>query len=259
MDDSRRNRTWLASVLFADVAGFSERPVGEQGRIKECFNAVIGAAIERVAEEDRIVVDTGDGLAVCFFGDPEDALLVALAVRDELPRCAQGDPPYTVRLGLNLGPVKIVTDINGRTNAIGDGMNVAQRVMTFADPGQLLCSRSYFEVVSRISADYETMFRFCGVRHDKHVREHSLYEIGPPSPMPPALEVPPRAAWSEEECAAVAAVLGRYAGPLAPVLVRRASRSSASPEEALELVASEVEPGSAREAFLAEARAALSR
>jgi class 3 adenylate cyclase len=43
-----------------------------------------------------------------------------------------------VRMGINLGPVKLVQDINGRTNALGDGINAGQRVMSFAADNQIL-------------------------------------------------------------------------------------------------------------------------
>jgi len=35
--------------------------------------------------------------------------------------------PLLVRIGINLGPAKLVKDINGQLNIIGDGINVAQR------------------------------------------------------------------------------------------------------------------------------------
>jgi hypothetical protein len=82
-----------------------------------------------------------------------------------------------VRLGINLGPVRLVKDLNGQMNIIGDGINVAQRVMSFAAPGQLLVSRSFYEVVSCLSRDYANMFRHEGARTDKHVREHEVYAV----------------------------------------------------------------------------------
>jgi hypothetical protein len=62
-------------------------------------------------------------------------------------------------------------------NIIGDGINVAQRVMSFARPGQLLVSRSFYEVVSCLSRDYLNLFRHEGSRTDKHVREHEVYSV----------------------------------------------------------------------------------
>jgi hypothetical protein len=76
--------------------------------------------------------------------------------------------------------VRLVKDINGQPNIVGDGINVAQRVMGFADLGQILVSRSYFDAVSRLSQDYAGMFHYQGSRTDKHVREHEVYAIGYP-------------------------------------------------------------------------------
>ena len=84
--------------------------------------------------------------------------------------------------GINLGPVRLVRDINSQPNIIGDGINVAQRVMSFAQPCQVLVSRSYYDVVTRISEDYARLFAYQGSRTDKHVREHELYELVAPGP-----------------------------------------------------------------------------
>jgi hypothetical protein len=118
-------------------------------------------------------------------GDPEDALFAAISVRDmastipgvsgALSDTGVGLP---VRLGVNLGPVRLVKDLNGRMNIIGDGINVAQRVMSFSRPGQLLVSRSFYEVVSCLSRDYLNLFQHEGSRTDKHVREHEVYSVG---------------------------------------------------------------------------------
>ncbi len=74
--------------------------------------------------------------------------------------------------------MRLVRDINGQPNIIGDGINVAQRVMGFAQPGQILVSRSYYEVVSHISETYTKLFSYEGSRTDKHVREHEVYSVG---------------------------------------------------------------------------------
>ena len=163
------NRTLVASVLFIDIVGYSKKGVGDQVRIKRSFNQVLSNALEQVAARDRVVVDTGDGAAVTFLGDPEGALFVGLAVLDAVE--------LAVRMGINLGPVSLMKDINGLDNVIGDGINVAERVMGFADQGQLLVSRSFFEVVSLLSTDYAQLFRHEQSRTDKHDRAHDLYAV----------------------------------------------------------------------------------
>ena len=166
------SRTLVCSILFLDIVEYSKKAVADQIQLKQAFNQVLAQALEQVAQRDRIILDTGDGAAVTFMGDPEDALFASMAVRDG----AGGAVP--VRLGINLGPVRLVRDLNGQMNIIGDGINVAQRVMSFARPGQLLVSRSFYEVVSCLSRDYMNLFRHEGSRTDKHVREHEVYSVG---------------------------------------------------------------------------------
>jgi class 3 adenylate cyclase len=163
-------RTLVCSVLFLDIVEYSKKPVAEQLELKQAFNKVLAKALEPVPARDRIILDTGDGAAVTFMGDPEDALFASIAVRDQA-----GAVP--VRLGVNLGPVRLVKDLNDQVNIIGDGINVAQRVMSFARAGQLLVSRSFYEVVSCLSRDYASMFHHEGARTDKHVREHEVYSV----------------------------------------------------------------------------------
>jgi class 3 adenylate cyclase len=164
-------RTVVCSVLFLDIVEYSKQTVADQASLKERFNALLAQSLETVAARDRVILDTGDGAAIAFLGAPEDGLFVALAIRDQ----ADGLP---IRMGINLGPARLVKDLNGQVNIIGDSINVAQRVMSFSEPGQLLVSRSYYEVVSCLSADYAGLFTHQGSRTDKHVRAHEVYSVG---------------------------------------------------------------------------------
>lgn len=170
------SRTLVCSIVFLDIVDYSTKPVAEQLMLKQAFNKLLSAALEHVPPRDRVVLDTGDGAGITFLGDPEDALFVAMSLRAAARAEASG--AISVRIGINLGPVRLVKDINGQMNIIGDGINVAQRVMTFAQSGQLLVSRSFYEVVSCLSLDYASLFSYVGARTDKHVREHEVYSVG---------------------------------------------------------------------------------
>ncbi|MBI1174769.1 MAG: PEGA domain-containing protein [Sideroxydans sp.] len=176
-----RSKTIMCSVLFLDIVEYSKKSVSGQISLKERFNAFLSVAIRDVPLDDRIILDTGDGAALSFLGDVEDALQVALSLRESLrSEGAHMEPALLVRMGINLGPVRLVKDINGQPNIVGDGINVAQRIMAFSDPGQILVSRSYYDAVSRLSSEYAGMFHYQGSRTDKHVREHEVYAIGYP-------------------------------------------------------------------------------
>lgn len=170
------SRTLVCSIVFLDIVDYSTKPVAEQLVLKQAFNKLLSSSLENVAARDRVVLDTGDGAGITFLGDPEDALFVAMSLRAAARAEASG--AIAVRIGINLGPVRLVKDINGQMNIIGDGINVAQRVMTFAQAGQLLVSRSFYEVVSCLSLDYASLFSYVGARTDKHVREHEVYSVG---------------------------------------------------------------------------------
>ncbi|OGS94481.1 MAG: hypothetical protein A3H31_05505 [Gallionellales bacterium RIFCSPLOWO2_02_FULL_57_47] len=179
--EERDNRTIMCSVLFLDIVEYSKKSVSGQISLKDRFNSYLSAAIRDVPITDRIILDTGDGAAINFIGDVEDALKTALSLRESLlNEGINVDPPLLVRMGINLGPVRLVRDINGQPNIVGDGINVAQRVMGFADVAQILVSRSYYDAVSRLSTQYAGMFHYQGSRTDKHVREHEVYAIGYP-------------------------------------------------------------------------------
>jgi len=179
------NRTFICSVVFIDLVGYSKKTVTEQIRLKTSLTNNLSEAIKDIPVNDRIILDTGDGAAISFLGDPEDALFVTLSLREAMVREAGLAAPSAdcssedwVRMGINLGPVKLVKDINGHPNIIGDGINVAQRIMSFARPGQIVVSRSYYDVVSNLASEYAKLFSYEGSRTDKHVREHEIYVVG---------------------------------------------------------------------------------
>ncbi len=176
----KANRTLICSVVFLDIVQYSSQSVSKQMELKERMGELIAQAIKDIAESERIMVDSGDGVALCFLGDPEDALFVAIHLRDLQAESAEKGFPLNLRMGINLGPVRTIKDINNRLNVIGDGINVAQRVMSFADPGKILVSRSYFEMVSRLSEEYSNLFHYLGITRDKHIREHEIYEVSRP-------------------------------------------------------------------------------
>jgi class 3 adenylate cyclase len=178
------NRTFICSVVFIDLVGYSKKTVTEQIRLKTSLTNNLSEAIKDIPPNDRIILDTGDGAAISFLGDPEDALFVTLSLREAMVRegmtstMVEASGEDSVRMGINLGPVKLVKDINGHPNIIGDGINVAQRIMSFARPGQIVVSRSYYDVVSNLASEYAKLFHYEGSRTDKHVREHEIYVVG---------------------------------------------------------------------------------
>jgi class 3 adenylate cyclase len=172
------NRTFICSVLYLDIVDFSTKAVAEQIWMKERFNDVLTEAIAGVGADDRIILDTGGGAALSFLGDPEDALFTAVSVRDAFATHApRAGLRARIRVGINLGLVGLVKDMNGKPVIVGDGIKMAQHIMFFAEPGQILVSRSYRDVMVRLSERYANLFHYEGVKTDTNVREHWVYAV----------------------------------------------------------------------------------
>jgi len=257
-----QNRTVICSIVFVDIVEYSKKTVARQLAMKGWFNDLLSEALQHVAQTDRIILDTGDGAAICFPGDPEDALFMTNSLKVAI---AEHDyPEFALRVGVNLGPVKVVTDINGRPNILGDGINVAQRVMSFAEPNQILVSRSYYEVVSCLSEEYSKLFRYCGMHQDKHVREHEVYEVSvsgaqaDAAPGGPAVaELPAAAEFDQALLKALAVRLADEIGPIAPLIVNRAAKRANDAGALVRALADAIPVPARRQAFVDEALAKL--
>jgi class 3 adenylate cyclase len=208
------SRTLMAAVAFADLVGYSKKPMADQFAAKDSFRELLQRVLVPVDADSRIMLDTGDGAAIAFLADPEHALYFALKLREELSASGEGGllRPGDLRLGLNLGPVKRMVDLNGRANLVGEGMNTAERVMSFASPGETMASRSFCDAISCLRESYRHLFVPLGLRADKHGREHEVFRVSgtgatlaaagsslgasdPPGPVetaaPPEIDAPP--------------------------------------------------------------------
>ena len=97
--------------------------------------------VVRATNEELVRLPTGDGIALVFRNNPEEPVQCAI----EIAQALKAHPEIEVRMGIHSGPVSEVTDVNGRTNIAGAGINVAQRVMDCGDAGHILLSKHVAE------------------------------------------------------------------------------------------------------------------
>lgn len=249
-------RTSICSVVFVDIVDYSKEAVDRQVTMKSTLNDAIRKGLLSAMEDELIVLDSGDGAAICFFGDPEDALFSATAITGELRS------KLRLRTGINLGPVKVVTDLNGNRNVIGDAINVAQRIMSFAGEGEVLISRPYFEVVSCLRDENTFRFQSLGTRKDKHIREHEVYSVASASEQalriegpvqndePPQMIVATESVISSEFIETCRYALAGSIGPLAGMIVKRTAQETSSREALVTALASKIESHVERQTFL---------
>lgn len=135
----------LTTILSADAAEYSRMMrADEEGTfraLKLCRDA-----IDRLVEEHRgrVFGSAGDGV-VAEFASPVEALRCAAEIQQTIAEIDQGLPEacrMTFRIGINLGDVLIQG-----SDLIGDGVNVADRIQTLAQPGEICISASVHEII----------------------------------------------------------------------------------------------------------------
>ena len=173
------SRTLVASFLFTDLVGYSKGTAAEQYAAKATLSAILRNNLATLRDADYRIKDTGDGALIAFTSSPEHALYMALAIAEDFGRAADegGFPSNRLRTGIHLGSVKESTDLEARPNFVGDGINVAKRIMDFAAPGQITASRAFFDAVACLDSAYAELFRQLGASDDKHGRAHEMYAI----------------------------------------------------------------------------------
>ena len=88
-------------------------------------------------------------------------------------------------MGIHSGPVSEVTDVSGRTNIAGAGINMAQRVMDCGDAGHILLSKQVAEDLAQYRQWAPRLHDLgeCEVKHGVRLHLVNLYaeQIGNPS------------------------------------------------------------------------------
>ncbi|MBA3592886.1 MAG: protein kinase [Pseudomonadota bacterium] len=249
----------LGTVMSLNLVAYSRHPVAQQATLKQRFNELLDKALMGVPQASRIVIDTSDGAATCFLGDPEEALQSALLLRSLLLQ--KYGQMVSVRIGVHLGPIRLVFDVNQQANVLGDGINVAQRITDFAQPNQIVVSRAYYDVISRITDNANGLFSPMGPHLDKHLRSHEIYAVMEPQARPAQAnahnsEFANTASYATlssltpEVLVDIESELAHSIGPLAKVLVKKALPRSVGAQGLRKLLAVSIPDPKAREAFL---------
>jgi adenylate cyclase len=135
----------LTTVFSADVQGFSRlMEVDEEGTFAT-LKTYRDAMSRLIASHGGRVVNTwGDGV-IAEFPSVVAAVRAAVDVQNELATHNAGRPDGTrmfFRIGINLGDV-----IVDGTDIYGDGVNIAARLQSEAQPGGILISNTVYDQV----------------------------------------------------------------------------------------------------------------
>jgi len=165
MPESKPRRK-LAAILAADVVGFSKMMGENEDRTLRNLKACRTLTDESVkTHHGRVFGSAGDSI-IAEFGSPVDAIVAAVEFQKNLRdrnNEVDAEDQMQFRVGLNMGDVIIEGD-----NLYGDGVNVAARLESAAEPGGILVSGKFHDEVRR---KLELGFESKGAQEMKNIEE----------------------------------------------------------------------------------------
>ena len=126
----------MAAVLLVDIVGYSKNLIGRQTELVSSMQESVRQTptFQRTHKAGEVIsLPTGDGLALVFLSNPIDPVECAVEIASRL----RARPELQVRMGINIGPIQRVSDINGNLNVTGGAINIAQRIMDCGDAGHI--------------------------------------------------------------------------------------------------------------------------
>jgi len=170
--DSSSHRT-LAAIVFTDAVSFSARMSQNEEHtlilIKRDLQMMTNICIRF---EGQVLKSTGDGLLM-YFASATNAVACAVeiqkAIKEASARLSSQDI-LTHRIGIHLGDVFISDN-----DVMGNGVNIAARLQTEAEPGGICISHTVYEVVKN-SLALKTVY--LGAKELKNISEAvQIYQI----------------------------------------------------------------------------------
>ncbi|GAA0744779.1 adenylate/guanylate cyclase domain-containing protein [Dactylosporangium roseum] len=148
------------TALFADLRGFTTfSEAHAPGDIVEMLNRYHGVAVPCILDNGGTIVQfVGDALLALFNAPARQAdhelraVRAALEMQAAVREIAEGRPDWPrFRVGANTGPAlvgNIGSELLRGFNAMGDAVNVAARLQTIAEPGQVVIGGTTFDAVA---------------------------------------------------------------------------------------------------------------
>ena len=146
----------LAAILYADVAGYSRLTGEDEDSTHRVLSDYLDLITRSVGEHRGRVMHYAGDAVLAMFEAALDALSCAVKLQREL-KARNVSLPETrrvqFRIGVNLGDV-----IEDRGDIYGDGVNVAARLESLADPGGVCISGMVHEAVfGKLAIEFESL------------------------------------------------------------------------------------------------------
>jgi adenylate cyclase len=193
----------LVAILAGDVAGYSRLMAEDEPATLRLLNDSRTLFRERVEAHRGRLVDTAGDSVLAEFPSAVEAVACAVEIQGEIARRNEDLPEnrrMLYRIGVNLGDV-----IEEDAGLYGDGVNVAARLQTLAEPGGLCISGT---VADYVEGKLPMAFKSLGDQTFKNIsRPVKVYRWVPGSPPVPRTK-DRRVTWGLLALGAILAAVG---------------------------------------------------
>jgi adenylate cyclase len=137
----------LAAVVFVDIVGYSVLMAQDETRTHARWMTLLNEIIRPRAGRyhGKVVKSTGDGVLAEFpsaLDAVEWSLDLQKRIQAEITREAGTLAPIALRIAVHLGDVMTTED-----DIYGDGVNIAARLLEYAEPGGIVLSEAVYDLV----------------------------------------------------------------------------------------------------------------
>ena len=157
----------LAAIVFTDICGFTELMSKDEKKamaILEYQKVLLKPIINNFNGE--WLKEIGDGLLISF-----SSAVNAVTCSLEIQRTLEYDPDLTIRIGIHIGDI-----IKKDGDVFGDGVNIASRLESLADPGGICVSERVHEDIKNkpeINTAFQEEQLLKGL--DKPIKVYSIF------------------------------------------------------------------------------------
>ncbi|MEB3212648.1 MAG: protein kinase, partial [Leptolyngbyaceae bacterium] len=187
---SIRGQRALAAIVLTDGVGFSARMSADEELTLKLIHRDL-TLMQKLCEthEGQVLKSTGDGLLM-YFVSAVQAVKCSMAIQQAIAEQSQHRPEHESlahRIGIHLGDVFLSS-----SDVMGNGVNIAARLQTQAEPGGICLSQTVYDVV-KTRLPFNTVY--LGPLHLKNIQETvSAYHIPPVLASPSASSASQQAA-----------------------------------------------------------------
>lgn len=181
-NQGRKEQSFIASVLYAEIAGYADLPVFEQIEYTTQMRQLLESTVARSSRVDFLTVDREESVILLFPGDPMDCFALAKQLTEVLT-VEENYRDLPLHFGVNLGPVTVSKNELSVPQVSGAGVEDAGRVARAGLLREILISRAFYTVFARISKEHGSL-EYREFISDDLDESFAIYQIAHPSESP---------------------------------------------------------------------------